>query len=63
MWVFTWVKNSKTLLVLCKPGTDVTSDYEIITVLISKPNIRKLAIICLYKPPKGKKLKLTDFII
>ena len=32
----------------------VTSDYEVLTVTISKPNHRKLLIICVYKPPTGK---------
>ena len=35
-------------------GTQVTVDYEILTVLVSKPNFRHMALLCVYKPPKGK---------
>ena len=40
----------------------VTMDYEIITVTISKPNFRKLLIICVYKPPTGKIDRCINFL-
>ena len=40
----------------------ITPDFEIVTVTINKPNHRKLVIICVYKPPKGKIDKLIDFL-
>ena len=44
-----------------KPGTTITPNYEILTVLISKPNFHKLALICVYKPPKGNVKEMIDF--
>ena len=32
----------------------ITQDFEIITVTISKPNHRKILLLCVYKPPTGK---------
>ena len=44
-----------------KCGSVITSNYEIVTVLITKPNFRKLALFCIYKPPKGSVKELIDF--
>ena len=33
--------------------TKVTQDYEVLTVTITKPNFRKLLVLCIYKPPTG----------
>ena len=40
----------------------ISPDYEILTITISKPNFRKLVVICVYKPPKGKINKCIDFL-
>ena len=37
-----------------KDFSNVTMDYEIVTLTITRPNFRKLLIACVYKPPKGK---------
>ena len=44
------------------PGSKVTLNFEIITVLVNRPNFKKIAIICLYKPPKGNVQHLIDFL-
>ena len=43
-------------------GTTTTKDFEILTVLISKPTFRNLAIITVYKPPSGKIEKLIVYL-
>ena len=43
-------------------GTTTTKDFEILTVLISKPTFRNLAIITVYKPPVGKIEKLIAYL-
>ena len=40
----------------------ITQDYEVLTLTISKPNFRKLVVVCVYKPPKGKTEKCIDFL-
>ena len=54
-------KKFKDFVKLYEDGTCITENYEILTLLISKPNFRNLAVICVYKPPKGKVQKLIDF--
>ena len=55
-------KKFKDFACAWKLGTEVTQDYEISTVLISKPKFRNLALVCVYKPPKGKISKLVEFL-
>ena len=43
-------------------GSTTTKDYEILTVLISKPTFRNLAIINVYRPPSGKVEKLIEHL-
>ena len=43
-------------------GTCITSDYEIISLEISKPNFRKLFVACLYKAPKGNVEKCLSYL-
>ena len=43
-------------------GSTTTKDFEILSVLISKPTFRNLAIINIYKPPPGKVEKLIEYL-
>ena len=43
-------------------GTTATKDFEILTVFISKPTFRNLAIVTVYKPPSGKIEKLIVYL-
>ena len=43
-------------------GTIITKDYEIISIIVTKPSFRKLFIVCVYKPPKGKVEKCLEFL-
>ena len=45
-----------------EPATKITPDFEILTLLVNKPNHRSMSLICLYKPPKGKVKDLIDFL-
>ena len=45
-----------------KEGTDSNIDYEVVSILVTKPNFRHLLLICVYKPPKGKVSKLIEFL-
>ena len=47
---------------LRKFATVVTRDYEIVTVLLDKPCFRKMALLCVYKPPKGNVKNLIAFL-
>ena len=40
----------------------ITSDFEILTIIISKPNFRKIVVICVYKPPTGKINECIKFL-
>ena len=40
----------------------ITQDYEILTLTISKPNYRKILLMCVYKPPTGKIENCIKFI-
>ena len=42
--------------------TSTNRDFEILTVNISKPNMRHLHISCIYKPPTGKVGDTIDFL-
>ena len=46
------------LNVCCK----ITQDFEILTLVTSKPSRRHFVTICVYKPPKGKLDKCIDFL-
>ena len=41
--------------------TKVTQDYEIVTVLTTRPNHRHFVTVCVYNPPKGDIYKCVDF--
>ena len=41
------------------PGTVITRDYEIITLLLDKPGMKHMSISCVYRPPMG----IVDSII
>ena len=45
-----------------KKYSTITQDYEILTLTISKPNYRKILIMCVYKPPTGKIENCIKFI-
>ena len=42
--------------------TETGKDFEILTVKVTKPNVRHLLISCVYKPPTGKTDMLIDFL-
>ena len=42
--------------------TKVTLDFEILTLLTTRPNHKHFVTICVYKPPKGDILKCIDFL-
>ena len=45
-----------------EPATKITPNFEILTLLVNKPNHRSMSLICIYKPPKGKVKDLIDFL-
>ena len=45
-----------------KPATVTNKNFEILTILINKPKLKKLALICVYKPPKGNAQTFIDFL-
>ena len=55
-------KKFKDFAQIYEKGTCVSADCEIITVVITKPNLRLLVLICVYKPPKGKVKGAIDFL-
>ena len=42
--------------------TKVTQDFEIVTVITTRPNHRNFVTICVYKPPKGKLTSCIEFL-
>ena len=40
----------------------VTKDFEIVALTINKPNLKKMFVACIYKPPRGKVENLIKFI-
>ena len=42
--------------------TRCSKDYEILTINISKPNMRFFIVSCIYKPPTGKNVECIDFM-
>ena len=40
----------------------VTKDYEIVSISINKPSVKKMIILCVYKPPKGNLENLIKFL-
>ena len=43
-------------------GTKTTVNFETLTVMVNRANFKKMAIICVYKPPKGNVQVLIDFL-
>ena len=43
-------------------GTSITEDFEIISLIIDKPEFKKLFISAIYKPPNGKINKCLSFL-
>ena len=44
------------------PGTLSTSDYELMSLKINKPNFKPFLVTVVYKPPKGNSTKCVKFI-
>ena len=44
------------------PCTVTNKDFEILTLNVTKPNMRHMMLSCLYKPPIGKTDKLIEFL-
>ena len=45
----------------CAEATEITPDYETLGLYVSKPNNRRMFVMCVYKPPQGSIQKLIDF--
>ena len=43
-------------------STSTVKDFEILTLKITKPNMRHMLISCIYKPPTGKTDKVIEFL-
>ena len=45
-----------------KEGTQITSNFETVTIIVKKPNNRFMTVMCVYKPPTGSTQKLLEFL-
>ena len=43
-------------------GTKISNDFETVSVMVTKPNLKKMLIVCVYKPPKGSIEECTTYL-
>ena len=61
--VIIYVKNKWAPFVnIYKNGTTITENFEMISITLDKPGVRKMYLTCVYKPPKGKLTELVKIL-